>query len=96
MTSSRNFFNDQVTRTTWWADSPHGADTPRLPYVLRTIDYDFRQFRQNIWPDSVAKRSKIGPSDCIHISNSSEIPGAPPSDPSVPGVFAATGTRQGS
>ena len=39
--------------------------------------YDFHQFSINLWPDSVTKGHKIGPSDCIQMSKTSELPGAP-------------------
>ena len=46
------------------------------------FDYDFLQVSINLlWPVSVTKRSQNRPSDCIQVSETSELPGAPPPGP---------------
>ena len=46
-----------------------------------TFNYDFLQFSIDLWPESVTKRSQIGPSDCIQISETCELQGHCPWTP---------------
>ena len=58
------------------------------------FDYDFLQFSINLWPESVTKRYQNGPgpSDCIQMSETSELPGASPPGP-PPGPLPLDPTR---